>query len=323
MGEHTMQSRPGRILVTEVVTRDGFQDETRIIRTDEKVRVIEGVLRAGVRSIEVTSFVHPRVVPQMSDAEEVMARIPRVPGVTYSALAPNLIGATRAIAARVHEVRLFVSASESHNRANVNRSVSESLSELREAAGTVRSASPRVGLAFGIATAFGCPFEGQVPIDRVCWVIDQIVGMGVEIIGLADTTGMANPAQVERTVATVKERFPRVEFGLHFHNTRGLGLANAYAGLQAGVWRFDASLGGVGGCPFAPGATGNISTEDLVHMLHEMGIETGINLDVLIDEGRRLRDVVDHELESHVVKAGKSSDLHSLDEVNLARSRDG
>lgn len=318
-----MQSRPGRVLVTEVVTRDGFQDENRIIPTDDKVRVIEGLLRAGVRSIEVTAFVHPRVVPQMSDAEEVMARIPRVPGVTYCALAPNLIGANRALAAHVNEVRLIVSASESHNRANVNRSVAESLSQLREAAATVRSASPRVGLAFGIATAFGCPFEGQVPIGRVCWVIDQIVGMGVETIGLADTTGMANPAQVERTVATVKERFPRVEFGLHFHNTRGLGLANAFAGLQAGVWRFDASLGGIGGCPFAPGATGNISTEDLVHMLHEMGIETGINLDALINEGRRLRDLVDHELESHVGKAGKSSDLHSLDEVHLARSRDG
>jgi len=321
MAERTKPSMPRRVLVTEVVTRDGFQDEDRIIPTDQKVRVIEGLAHAGVRSIEVTAFVHPRVVPQMSDADEVMARVPRVSGVTYSALAPNLIGVHRALAAHVDEVRLFVSASESHNRANVNRSVADSLSQLREAAATARSASPQVGLAFGIATAFGCPFEGPVPIDRVCWVIDQIVGMGIETIGLADTTGMANPAQVERTVATVKQRFPRVEFGLHFHNTRGLGLANAYAGLQVGVSRFDSSLGGIGGCPFAPGATGNISTEDLVHMLHEMGIETGINLDALMDEGRRLRTLVNHELESHVVKAGKSSDLHSLDEITLARSR--
>ncbi len=323
MGELTTPSLPRRVLITEVVTRDGFQDETQIIPTDQKVRVIEGLLRAGLTSIEVTAFVHPRVVPQMADAEEVMARIPRASGITYSALAPNLIGANRALAAHVHEVRLIVSASESHNHANVNRSVAESLKELREAADAVRSASPRVGLAFGIATAFGCPFEGPVPIDRVCWVIDQIVGMGVETIGLADTTGMANPAQIQRTIAAVMERFPRVQFGLHFHNTRGMGLANTYAGLQVGVWRFDASLGGIGGCPFAPGATGNISTEDLVHMLHEMSIETGIDLDALIAEGRRLRNLVDHELESHVVRAGKSSALHSLDEVKFASSRDG
>ncbi len=323
MAELTTPSMPRRVLITEVVTRDGFQDEARIIPTDQKVRVIEGLLRAGLRSIEVTAFVHPRVVPQMADAEEVMARIPRGPDVTYSALVPNLIGATRALAARVDEVRLLVSASESHNRANVNRSVADSLQQLREAADAVRSASPRVALAFGIATAFGCPFEGHVPIDRVCWVIDQIVGMGVETIGLADTTGMANPAQIQRTVATVMERYPRVQFGLHFHNTRGMGLANAYAGLEAGVRWFDTSLGGIGGCPFAPGATGNISTEDLVHMLHEMGIETGIDLDALIAEGRRLRTLVDHELESHVGKAGKSNELHSLEEVKLAGSGDG
>lgn len=322
MVEPTTQSVPKRVLITEVVTRDGFQDEDQIIPTDQKVRVIEGLVRAGVTAIEVTAFVHPRVVPQMADAEEVMTRIPRLPAVTYSALVPNLTGAKRALAARVNEIHLIVSASESHNRANLNRSVRESLSQLREATDTVRGATPAVGLAFGIATAFGCPFEGHVPVDRLCWVIDQIVGMGISAIGLADTTGMANPVQVRHTVTVVQEKFPRVQFGLHFHNTRGMGLANAFAGLQAGVSRFDASLGGIGGCPFAPGATGNISTEDLVHMLHEMGIETGIDLDVLIAEGRRLRNLVDHELESHVVKAGKSNELHSLDEVKLARSSD-
>ncbi len=313
---------PVRVIVTDVVARDGFQDESRIIPTQEKVQVIEGLVRAGVTSIEVTSFVHPKVVPQMADAEAVMAQIPRAPGVTYSALVPNLTGAKRAVAARANEVRLIVSASESHNRANLNRSVTESLTQLQEAADYVRVQDPRVLLAFGIATSFGCPFEGTVPLERLYWVIDQIVRMGIPSIGLADTTGMANPRQVVQTVTAVKTRFPAVEFGLHFHNTRGLGLANAFAGLEAGVSRFDASLGGIGGCPFAPGATGNISTEDLVHMLHEMGIQTGINLDRLIAEGRRLRDLVDHELESHVVKAGKSSDLHSLDEAKIATSRD-
>ncbi len=312
---------PKHVVVTDVVTRDGFQDEDRIIPTEHKVRVIDGLVHAGVTSIEVTAFVHPKVVPQMADAGEVMARIRRDSSVTFSALVPNLTGAKRALAAGVNEIRLIVSASESHNRANLNRTITESLLQLKEAVEHIRAHDPQVRVAFGIATAFGCPFEGRVPIERLYWVIDQIVAMGITAIGLADTTGMANPVQVRQTVAAVKERFPTVEFGLHFHNTRGMGLANAFAGLQVGVSRFDSSLGGIGGCPFAPGATGNISTEDLVHMLHEMGIETGIDLDRLIAEGRRLRDFVDHDLESHVVKAGKSADLHSLDEVKIASAR--
>ncbi len=321
MSEIAAGPMPRRVVITDVVTRDGFQDEDRIIPTEHKVRVIQGLVRAGVTSIEVTAFVHPKVVPQMADAEEVMARIPRDPGVIYSALVPNLTGAKRALAAGVDEVRLIVSASESHNRANLNRTVRESLGQLREAADYIRAQNPRVRLAFGIATSFGCPFEGQVSIDRLFWVLEEVVAMGIRLIGLADTTGMANPAQVKQTVAAVTTRFPKVEFGLHFHNTRGMGLANAFAGLEAGVARFDSSLGGIGGCPFAPGATGNISTEDLVHMLHEVGIETAINLDSLMAEGRRLRDLVDHDLESHVVKAGKSSDLHRLDEVRIASSQ--
>jgi hydroxymethylglutaryl-CoA lyase len=311
---------PKRVIVTDVVGRDGFQDEPRIIPTEDKVRVIEGLVEAGVTSIEVTSFVHPKVVPQMADAEEVLSRVPRDRGVTYSALLPNLKGAQRALASGVDEIHLVMSASESHNRANLNRSVQESLDQLSEVANYVRTENPRITQVGTIATSFGCPFEGQVPVDRLLWVIERFVGIGMQQITLADTTGMANPLQVGQTVAAVKERFPELEFGLHLHNTRGLGLANAFAGLQVGVSRFDSSLGGLGGCPFAPGATGNISTEDLVHMLHEMGIETGIDLDALIDEARKLQDVVGHEVDSFVVKGGKACDLHPFEEVKIASS---
>ncbi len=311
---------PRHVIVTDVVGRDGFQDEPRIIPTDEKVRVIEGLVRAGVTSIEVTSFVHPKVVPQMADAAEVLARVPRDRGVTYSALLPNLKGAQRALAAGIDEIHLVVSASESHNRANLNRGTQESLDQLREVAEYVRAEDPKVALVGTIATSFGCPFGGAVPVDRLLWVIEQFRAMGMASIALADTTGMANPLQVGQTVAAVKQRFPEVDFQLHLHNTRGLGLANAFAGLQVGVTRFDAALGGLGGCPFAPGATGNISTEDLVHMLHEMGIETGIDLDALIAEVKKLPDIVGHEVESFVIKGGKACDLHPFEEIKIARS---
>jgi hydroxymethylglutaryl-CoA lyase len=316
----TNDQLPRRVIITDVVCRDGFQDEPRIVPTADKLRVIDGLVRAGVRSIEATSFVHPRVVPQMADADEVVARAARVDGVRYSALLPNLKGAQRALAAGIDEIHLVVSASDSHNRANLNRTTQESLAQLAEVAAYVMQEAPHVALVGTIATSFGCPFEGSVPLDRLRWVIDQFVAMGMDQIVLADTTGMANPRQVEHTVRAVKDRFPGIEWGLHLHNTRGMGLANAYAGLQAGVARFDSSLGGLGGCPFAPGATGNISTEDLVHMLHEMGIETGIDLDALIVQTRKLQEIVGHELASFVIKGGKSCDLHPFDDSRIASS---
>ena len=264
---------PKRVLITDVVARDGFQNEARIIATQDKLRVIDGLVRAGITSIEVTSFVHPRVVPQLADAAELVAQLSPYPGVTYSALIPNIKGAQRALAAGITELHLVVSASESHNRANLNRSVQESLAQLAEVCFSVYREKPQTILIATIATVFHCPFEGCTSLERVYWVIEELIGMGIRQVNLADTDGAAHPLQVWQTITAVKERFPEVTWSLHLHNTRDMGLANALAGLQAGITQFDASLGGIGGCPFAPVATGNISTEDLVHMLHEMGIE--------------------------------------------------
>ena len=311
---------PERVKVTDVVARDGFQNEDRIVSTEDKIQVIEGLAQAGVTSIEVTSFVHPGVVPQLADANELVSRLPRHPGVTYSALVPNMKGAQRALSAGITELHLVISASESHNRANLNRSVPESLVQLAEVCTYAFRENPQIVLNATIATAFHCPFEGRTPIEHVTWMTGVLVGMRIGQINLADTDGAIAPLQLSETLFSVKERFPEIDFSLHLHNTRDMGLANAFAGLQAGIVLFDSSLGGIGGCPFAPGATGNISTEDLVHMLHEMGIETGIDLDRLIAEGRKLQNIVGHDLASQVTRAGKSSNLHSFTGVKIAHS---
>src|SRR5947209_1373192 len=316
----TMQM-PKQVLVTDVVARDGFQNEGHIVSTQDKLRVIDGLVRAGVTSIEVTSFVHPSVVPQLADAADLVAQLPRHPGVTYSALVPNIKGARRGLDGGVTELHLVVSASESHNRANLHRSVRESLAQLAEICSSVRRANPQAVLIASISTAFHCPFEGRTPLGRVLWIVEELVRMGIRQVNLADTDGAVNPLQIWQTLTAVQERFPEVSWSLHLHNTRDMGLANALAGLQAGITQFDASLGGIGGCPFVPGATGNISTEDLVHMLHEMGIQTGIDLDVLLEEGRKLSGIVGHELASLVARAGTSASLHAFEGVRIADSR--
>ena len=321
MNTDTMMQLPRRVLVTDVVARDGFQNEDRIISTQDKIRVIEGLVRSGLSSIEVTSFVHPKVVPQLADAAEVVAQLPHHPGVIYSALIPNIKGAQRALDAGVTELHLVVSASERHNRANLNRSVQESLVQLAEVCSYVQAENSQITLVVSIATAFHCPFEGRTPMERVFWMIEELMKMGIRQVNLADTDGAANPFQIWRTITAVKKRFPEVTWSLHLHNTRDMGLANALAGLQAGITQFDASLGGIGGCPFAPGATGNVSTEDLVHMLHEMGIGTGINLDVLLREGKKLGAIVGHELSSLVSRAGTSNTLHAFEGIKFADSR--
>jgi hydroxymethylglutaryl-CoA lyase len=301
-----------RVYVQEVAVRDGFQIEPRFVPTEEKIALVDALSRTGLAKIEVTSFVSPKSVPNLRDAEEVMRGITRRPGVLYTALVPNLRGAERAIAAGVDELNLVMSASESHNQANLNRSTAQSLEGFAAILKELRGA--RAGVNGSISCSFGCPFEGDVPEERVLGFAEAYLELGIGGLTLADTTGMANPRQVAGLTEKVKRRFPQAELTLHFHNTRGMGLANVLAALDAGGDRFDASLGGLGGCPFAPGATGNICTEDLVHMLAAMGYETGVDLDELLAAARRLPAIVGHEVPGQVAKAGKITDLHHLPE---------
>jgi hydroxymethylglutaryl-CoA lyase len=297
-----------RIYIHDVVARDGLQIEPAWVPTERKIELIDRLSATGVAKIEATSFVSPKAVPNLRDAEAVMAGITRNSAVTYVALVPNARGAERALAADVDEMVLVVSVSETHNRANVRRSVAESFSGFREVFDVARGS--RQTVAGALATSFGCPFEGVIPEQQVLDGVARYVDLGVDSVTLADTTGMANPIQVEALVRRVRVRWPDLDLALHFHNTRGMGLANVVAGLAAGVAHYEGCLGGLGGCPFAPGATGNICTEDLVHMLESMGYDTGVDLDALIAASRRLGEIVGHELPGQVVKAGKSTDLH-------------
>lgn len=293
---------PPRVTVCEVGPRDGFQIEPDFIPTAVKVEVVDLLTEAGVPRIEVTSFVHPKVVPQLRDAEEVMARIRRRPSTRYAALVPNDKGAVRAVDAGVDAIHTVVSASESHNLANVNMTVAESIAKLRAVMQVAERAGVHVGC--GISTAFGCPFEGEVPLARLEGVVAQLVDIGARAIGLADTTGMANPRQVGQVCEHLMARFSGVEWTLHTHDTRAMAIPNILAALDAGVTHVDASIGGLGGCPFAPGASGNVCSEDLVHCLHAMGIETGIDLDRLVAVSRRVQEIVGRTLPGQVLKAG-------------------
>lgn len=295
---------PKRVTITEVGTRDGFQIEPDFIPTELKVEVVDRLSATGMPRIEVTSFVSPKAVPQLKDAEEVMARITRRPGTIYAALVPNNKGASRAVEAGVDEIHTVVSASESHNLANVNMTVALSIEKLRAVAEVCR----RVGkpVTAGISTSFGCPFEGEVPLKNLESVVARLVDLGVKGIALADTTGMANPAQVARTLEQLMPKFPAVEWTLHTHDTRAMAIPNILAAMERGVTHFDASIGGLGGCPFAPGASGNVCTEDLVHCLHAMGVETGIDLDALIETAKRVQEIVGRALPGQIIKAGKA-----------------
>lgn len=305
-----MLTYPRYVKICEVAGRDGFQSEKDFIRTEDKTRIIDSLAETGVWKIEATSFVHPKAVPQLRDAEEVMAGIKRRAGVIYTCLVPNIRGAQRALGCSVDELNVVISASGTHNMKNVGMPVEKSLENLKEIVSL--ALNERVPVNGSVGTAFGCPFEGVISKDRTLGMVDRYLDMGVNSITLADTTGMANPSQVYELLTEFKARWPKVPVALHFHNTRGMGLANVLAGMQAGVDIYDASLGGLGGCPFAPGATGNICTEDLVHMLHEMGIVTGIDLDMLIEVSRGLEAVVGRILPGLVIKAGRTSCLHAL-----------
>ncbi|HEU5097992.1 MAG TPA: hydroxymethylglutaryl-CoA lyase [Roseiflexaceae bacterium] len=293
---------PPRVSIREVGPRDGLQNEDVILTTDNKVRLINALATTGLQYIEVGSFVRPSNVPQMADTAEVFERIDRLPGIVYSAIAPNAIGARRAVAAGADAIQVFLSASESHNQSNVNMSIAQSLEQSAEIAAIAHAA----GRMFDgvLSVVFGCPFEGDVPIERVLELAGRLLDLGAEQITLGDTTGMAHPRLVQAVALAFRERFPRAQMRLHPHSARGAGLANVLAALQVGVDRFDASAGGIGGCPFAPGAPGNICSEDLIHMLHEMGIATGVDLPALIACARLLEDLLGHEVPGQTIKAG-------------------
>lgn len=298
----------GRLIVQEVAPRDGLQIEPTWVETADKVALIDALSTAGFSRIEAGSFVSPKAIPALRDGEAVFAQIARNPQVIYVALVPNLKGAERALAAQADELNLVMSASETHNRANMRMSCDASLAAFGDVVSRVRGSA--VTLNGTVATAFGCPFEGAIDEDRVCRIVDQYLEMGMQGVTLADTTGMANPRQVARLVSRVLARVGAGALTLHFHNTRGLGLANVLAAYEAGARRFDAALGGLGGCPFAPGASGNICTEDLVHMCGEMGIPTGIDLPKLIGLSRALPVLLGHDVPGQVAKAGRNCDLH-------------
>ncbi|MDB6141767.1 MAG: hydroxymethylglutaryl-CoA lyase [Pseudomonas sp.] len=298
------------LIVQEVAPRDGLQIEPKWVETADKIALINDLSLAGFSRIEAGSFVSPKAIPALRDGEEVFLGLQRQPGVTYVALVPNLKGAERALSACADELNMVMSASQTHNLANMRMRCEQSLKAFGDIVDMARGTS--LSLNASIATTFGCPFEGVISEDRVMQIVDAYLELGVHGISLADTTGMANPRQVHRLVQRVLTRVPASMLTLHFHNTRGLGLSNVLAAYEAGARRFDASLGGLGGCPFAPGASGNICTEDLVNMCDEMGIHTGINLPHLLEMSRRLPALLGHEMPGQVAKAGRNCDLHPV-----------
>jgi hydroxymethylglutaryl-CoA lyase len=288
------------VSIREVAPRDGLQNEEPI-PADSKVRLIDALSGTGVKRIEAVSFVHPKAIPQMADADEVWARIAKAPGIRYSALIPNTRGAQRALAAGLREIEVVVSASDTHNRRNLNSSTEESLADIAGLIPLIHAAGATVEVI--VATSFGCPFEGDIAPDRVASIVERVRADGADRIAFGDTTGMATPRRVRDLLSAVRPDL------LHFHNTRGTGLANVLTALELGISEFDASVGGIGGCPYAPGASGNIATEEVVHMLEDMGISTGIDLDALIEAAELAEKLLGRTLPSGVLRAGPRTRL--------------
>lgn len=298
-----------KVVVCEVAPRDGFQAEKVWIPTEEKISIIKKLAATGIQSMEVTSFVHPKAIPQLKDAEEVVRQSQELSGIKFRALVPNVRGAQRAIDVGIKKLKLMLSATDSHSISNTNCLTEDAMngfSPIIELAN-----KNRVKVGGSISVAFGCPYEGKVPLNRIIKIVERYMSLGIEEISLADSTGMANPKQVYETLGQLKANFPNMIFSMHLHNTRGMALANAFAALQQGIIHYDSSIAGLGGCPYAPGATGNIATEDLVHAFSEMGIETGINLDTLINVAKDVKQTVGHDGGSYMLQAGPCSQLHA------------
>ena len=295
---------PHHVTIVEVGPRDGLQNEKAAISTSDKVAFVNRLSQAGLPVMEVTAFVSPKWVPQMADAADVLAAIERAPGTRYTALVPNLAGLERAQAAGVTEVAIFAAASETFSRRNINQGIDESLETYRAVADRAQARGIRVRAY--LSTAFGCPFEGPVDAKRVADLSAALIGMGAFEVAVSDTIGIAHPGQVPAVLEAVAARVPLTQIALHFHDTRGTALANVLTALQHGIATFDASCGGLGGCPYAPGATGNLATEDLIYMLDGLGIETGVRLDGLLEASRFIEPLVGHALPSRYFQADRS-----------------
>ena len=305
-----------KVKITEVGPRDGFQSEKTILKTEDKIDVINHLIDAGYQRIEVSSFVSPKAIPQLADAETILNKVKRNSKSTLAALVPNAKGALRAVEAKLDEIVVFLSASESHNKKNVNRTVKESLQGFKEIADI--AGKNNIPVQGDIATAFGCPFEGNVSSKKLVDISKEYKLMGFKGVTLGDTTGMATPPVVTNAINAIRDNVPDFEITLHFHNTRGVGLANVMTGLNQGISDYESCFGGMGGCPFAPNATGNICSEDLIYLLHEMGIETGIDLDQLIKIAKKVESLVGHRLPGQVMRAGPRLLSYSMDDVPTA-----
>jgi hydroxymethylglutaryl-CoA lyase len=301
-----------RLFMQEVATRDGFQNEKTFVETCDKIALIDALSLCGYAKIEVTSFTSPKAIPALRDAEAVMAGIRRQPGVEFTVLVPNVRGAERALGCAIDEANLVMSVSEPHNRSNLRMTREQSFAQLADVIGVIGQGP--VAINVSLSTVFGCPMQGDVAADEVLGWVDRFATLGVRGITLCDTTGMAFPSQVQALCRQVRERFPQLQLTLHFHNTRGMALANTLGALEAGIERFDASLGGLGGCPYAPGASGNVCMEDLVHMLDLMGYQTGMDLDRVLAASARLPGLIGHDTPSQILKAGRRLDLHPVPE---------
>lgn len=306
-----------RITLCDVGPRDGLQNQSRSVPAADKVALVNALSATGLPRIEVTSFVSPRAIPQLADAEQVMHEITRRPGVAYVVLVPNLRGAERALSCAPDELNVVMSVSETHNRANLRMTREESFAALAD----VVAVSHRRGVPVNVSLScsFGCPFEGEVPTANIVDAIARFTALGVSAHTICDTTGMAYPRQVREIMRQLRDRFPQHTFTLHFHNTRGLGVANVLAAAADGFDRFDASLGGLGGCPYAPGATGNVCTEDVVHALHLEGYETGVDLDALIAAAQSLPAIIGTDIPGQIAHAGPRTRLYQIEEAQLQR----